>query len=453
VTRPPPSSKKWLSDELQQLLQSVRGTQFELERANRALYARLSGIGATARSELVDRAERDQRLLVEACAALASSLDHEVTLSAVAEIVVRDLADFCIVDLVDEGHETHRRKVACRDPSQRWVCELLECVAIDRSRPHLLRAALSERRSTLTARLTPEDLAAIADAQNAELRLALLAADPLSVIAVPLVAHETLVGAIGLLSSSSTYDHEDLQLAEELAHRAALAIDHARRYREARQAIRSRDDVLGMVAHDLRNPLNAIALQADVLLASVPAARPHAEVIARTAARMRRLIEDLLDATRLDAGKLSLERVAIPAGHLVADAVEAHRHLGDELESGLAPDLPDVLADRDRILQVFGNLIDNAFKFTPRGGRITIGAKPSGDAVQFWVSDTGAGISAENQRHLFDRFWQAGDGQRLGAGLGLWIVKGLIEAHDGRIWIESTPGRGSTFSFTIPVVR
>jgi len=116
----------------------------------------------------------------------------------------------------------------------------------------------------------------------------------------------------------------------------------------------------------------------------------------------------------------------------------------------VARDLPDVWADRDRLEQVFENLVGNAVKFTPRGGTIVVGATPRAGEVLFWVADTGAGIASGDLPHVFERFWQARRPGRRGAGLGLPIVKGIVEAHDGRIWVESTPGRGSTFFFTIP---
>jgi signal transduction histidine kinase len=169
---------------------------------------------------------------------------------------------------------------------------------------------------------------------------------------------------------------------------------------------------------------------------------------------MDRLIQDLLDVTRMEAGRLSIEQRRLPAGQLIQDAVEAQRagaaRVGLQLASDLAPELPAIWADRDRLLQIFENLIGNAIKFTDPPGRIVVGAASRGGEVQFWVGDTGAGIPADDIPQLFDRFWQGGKAKRKGAGLGLPIVKGLVAAHGGRVWVESTPGRGSVFFFTIP---
>jgi PAS domain S-box-containing protein len=227
---------------------------------------------------------------------------------------------------------------------------------------------------------------------------------------------------------------------------------------ELRRAIRSRDELLGIVAHDLRNPLSSIVMQASRLRRRGPeperrSLRPL-EAIERAASRMRRLIQDLLDVTMLEAGRLSIERGRLAVEQLVSDVVEAQRALASaaalELRLDLAQDVPDVLADRDRLLQVFENLVGNALRLTGPGGRITIGAAPRGAEVLFRIADTGPGIPPEDAPHLFDRFWRGRKAGNRGAGLGLPIVKGIVEAHGGHVWFESAPGRGATFFFTIP---
>jgi len=169
---------------------------------------------------------------------------------------------------------------------------------------------------------------------------------------------------------------------------------------------------------------------------------------------MNRLIQDLLDVSRLDAGHFALELDRVPAGQIIFDSANAQQTLVSsgslELRLEVAPALPEIWIDRDRLLQVFDNLIGNAAKFTAPGGRISVGARLAEGGILFWVADTGVGISAEDLPHLFDRFWQARKADSRGAGLGLSIVKGLVEAHRGRVWVESVTGRGSTFYFTLP---
>jgi signal transduction histidine kinase len=188
-----------------------------------------------------------------------------------------------------------------------------------------------------------------------------------------------------------------------------------------------------------------------------------ADTIEKAAKRMNRLIRDLLDVTRSEAGRLSVEHAAIPARSIVTAAAAAQQTLAADasiqIETEAADDLPMVNGDRDRLMQIFENLVGNAIKFTPVGGKITLAAVAHGDEVQFSVRDTGAGIPAEDLPHLFDRTWAARNGRsgskkkRDGSGMGLLIVKALVTAHGGRVWAESEPGQGSTFYFTIPVAR
>jgi len=238
--------------------------------------------------------------------------------------------------------------------------------------------------------------------------------------------------------------------------------EQRRHERELQRAVQTRDRVLGVVAHDLRNPLSSIVLSVSALQRHGPDLERRdpepVELILRSAKRMDRLIQDLLDVAVLEDGKLTLALELMSASDLVSEAVETQRSLATRAELDMrleiARDLPEIRGDRHRLLQVFENLIGNAMKFTRAGGRITVGASTTDGDVLFWVADTGVGIAPENLPHVFDRFWQApGDARRLGAGLGLPITKGVIDAHGGRIWVRSVPGEGATFFFSIPIER
>lgn len=226
-----------------------------------------------------------------------------------------------------------------------------------------------------------------------------------------------------------------------------------------RRAVAAREHVLGVVAHDLRNPLSVIQLQAQLLLRISERRGDQKEAlqsIHQQVKRMDRMIEDLLDVTRIEAGTLSLERAPVAPKALLEEVLQSHRPLAAEaaleLRRAAKPGLPRVYADRGRIVQVLDNLIGNAIKFTRPGGRITVAAAAQDGQVVFSVADTGVGLDAQAQRHVFDRLWQAGVDRR-GVGLGLAIAKAIVEAHGGRIWVESAAGAGSTFYFTVPAAR
>jgi PAS domain S-box-containing protein len=237
-------------------------------------------------------------------------------------------------------------------------------------------------------------------------------------------------------------------------------VSERKRAEEALQrAVAARDLVLGIVVHDLRNPLSNIIMACSTLKRhrAEPERRNQKpiETISRSAYRMNRLIEDLLDVTLVEAGQLKIECDRLSPTDVIVEAVEMQASLasgsGVEVHLAVGHGVEEVWADRDRLLQVLENLIGNAVKFTTPGGQVTVGTDSRDHEVVFRVADTGCGIASESLSHVFDRFWQATSrAGRLGAGLGLPITKGIVEAHGGRIWVESVAGRGSTFFFTIP---
>jgi len=182
--------------------------------------------------------------------------------------------------------------------------------------------------------------------------------------------------------------------------------------------------------------------------------RRQAEIVRRAADRMNRMIQDLLDVKRMESGRLTVDLSAEAPESLINDTIDMLRPLAAgstiRLETSIEENLTPVLADSARIQQVLSNLVGNAVKFTPRAGRITVCAEQMANEVRFGVIDTGPGIPAEQLPHIFGRFWQARSSDRRGIGLGLAIAKGIVEAHNGRIWVESHVGLGSTFYFTLP---
>lgn len=408
------------------------------------------------------RAEAEGRraaFLAEASRALGASLDAETTLAMLPRLAVPRLADYCVVDLVGREEPRHRAGAAHRDGE-------MEALLVDGAPlwagafpdAHPMVRALTDGQFVLLDPVDPAELET--DATAEELR-ALHRLKPASLITVPLVLSGRLAGTLSLVMSGSgrRFGPDDLALAEELVRRAAAAQENARLFHDAQQATRARDQMLGVVAHDLRNPLSTIRLAAELLLELVPDAmhRKHLATLHRSALRMNELIQDLMEVSRIESGALNLatrpEKVSAllaEAGSMLRPLAEAH---GLSMETRVDEGAGTVLGDSRRLLQVISNLAGNAIKFTPEGGRIEVHAAATGGEVRFAVTDTGPGIPPEQLPHVFGRFWQANRGDRRGIGLGLSIARGIVEAHGGRIWVESDLGQGSTFYFTVPVAQ
>jgi PAS domain S-box-containing protein len=229
-----------------------------------------------------------------------------------------------------------------------------------------------------------------------------------------------------------------------------------------REAVYAREQTLAVVSHDLRNPLGSVSAAAELLL-EVPLPeerrRQQLETIRRSAERMNRLIQDLLDIARIDAGGLSVRPEICHVPPLLREAADLVALRAGDSDVTLAvecdgEDMPRVRADHDRVLQVLTNLLVNGVRHTPPGGRVTLscGGREDGMVI-LEVADTGSGIPEHDREHLFERFWRPDGADAQGAGLGLAIVKGIVEAHGGRVWVESETGQGSIFRFTLPAAR
>jgi len=225
-------------------------------------------------------------------------------------------------------------------------------------------------------------------------------------------------------------------------------------------ALANRDNFLGLVSHDLRNLLSGIVMSAELLAARAPQDEGGAQTLVATAriqryaARMNRLIGDLLDVASIDAGKLAIAPVPGDAATLTAEAVDTFQATASAKGISLQTEVADgplrAEFDHDRMLQVLANVVTNAIKFTSQGGSIVVRGERAGDELRFSVSDTGSGIPGNMLEAIFERFWQVGKDDRRGVGLGLYISRCIVEAHGGKIWAESTLGEGSRLFFTIP---
>jgi len=412
-----------------------------------------------ARAE-AENSERRAALLAEASRVLSASFDYETTLAALVRLAVPAIADYCALDIVEADDKFERIGEAHSDPSKTSLVR--EVSTFPRSAltaSHPLIRVVTTGEPVLEAEISPAFIRK-SFASEAQ-RKVVEALAPRSLICVPLSSSGKPLGALTLVTSDTSgrrFNIADLSLAADLARRAAIVVEHARLFHEAQEATKARDDVLAVVAHDLRNPLNTVSMAVSLMLESTPPEREQerrqAEIVRRAADRMNRMIQDLLDVKRMESGRLTIDLKPEAPESLISDTVDMLRPLAAgstiRLETSIDEDLPTVMADSARIQQVLSNLVGNAVKFTPRAGRITVCAERMADEVRFGVIDTGPGIPAEQLPHIFGRFWQARSSDRRGIGLGLAIAKGIVEAHNGRIWVESHVGLGSTFYFTLP---
>jgi PAS domain S-box-containing protein len=403
------------------------------------------------------RAEEGERFLAATTTDLTQTLAVDATLRAIVDLTVPRLADACILDLVGQGGEFTRLTSTRQRSELTPALESLAAQTLTADSPSPVIDAVRRNRREYVDAVDDDWLESNADPEAVAPWRTLGAR---SLLILPLhVAGETF-GALTLIRTEpSGFDADRRTLAEKYATSAATALENARLYDSAQRANRARDEVLGIVSHDLRNPISAIAMCVRVLKENPPADPAERagllDTIQESTDWVNRLIADLLDVANIERERLSLEvrphepsQLALQAIHMFE--VEARQH-GIALEARLPTNLPLVAADGARVVQVLGNLLRNAIKFTPREGSVVIAVEPRDSGVLFSVTDTGPGIGAERQGRVFDRYWQDSVGARSrGSGLGLSIAKGIVEAHGGRIWLESEMGKGSMFAFTIP---
>ncbi|TAK28901.1 MAG: PAS domain S-box protein [Myxococcaceae bacterium] len=404
-----------------------------------------------------ERAERALEFLAEAGKALSASLDFEATLQALTGLVVPALADLCAVDLL-EGAQMRRAAVSHRSPEAAPLLDRLRSAEFVQETPPILLEVLRTGEPLLVSAV---DTALLSEANRmgpfGEIARAL---EPRAVILVPMSVGGRCVGVLSMVTvgEGRPYDPFDLSVARRLAENAALAIENARHFRAAVEARQLRDDMLGIVSHDLRSPLNAIELTAVMMGRRCKEERPSIERITRVIRHANQLIEDLLIASRVEEGHLTLDRRRERVGALFDEVLELHSAQAEaasvRLVATVGEAVPELYVDRHRVVRLLGNLVSNALKFTPAGGSVSLDARVDREGeVVLSVTDTGRGIPADDLPHLFDRFWQGSQARRADAGLGLAIVKGIAEAHGGSVTVQSELGRGTRFEVTIPTRR
>jgi signal transduction histidine kinase/putative methionine-R-sulfoxide reductase with GAF domain len=452
------AQRRVFSEDDLHFMQAVANTLAMAVERKRAEEERAELIREQATHAGAEAAQRRLAFLSEATTALVDSLlDYEATLDCVARLAVPSLADYCCVDVLEDDGAIRRVTVVHADPAKQALASKLCQYPPDPNAPAGIARVLRTGRAELIPELPSDFLdKATRNAEHRELGVQL---GTRSLMIVPLIARDRVFGAIALHAAESgrRYDQADLVLAEELAHRAALAVDNARLYREAQCAISVRDEFLGTVSHELRTPLNHIKgfvstlRQTDVEWDDETQQDFLAE-IEREADRLARLIGDLLDMSRIESGGLAeLRRAPARPADLVTGGLDRSRGSlgGRAVTVDLPSELPAVSADAAQVERVVANLIENAAKFSPADAPIRITATQESDRLRLYVDDEGPGIPDEHLERIFDKFFRVKTDRTpvTGTGLGLAICRRIVEAHGaGSGPRTAAPARASSSS-------
>jgi PAS domain S-box-containing protein len=414
--------------------------------------------------EAADHARQRAAYLAQAGTVLSSSLDYEATLRSVANLSVPTIADWCAVDILADGGALQRIAVAHVDPKKVEFARMLqERYPADPNAAGGVHEVIRTGKATHLSRIPAALLEAAA--QDDEQRRIIRELNFTSYMCVPLTVQGKAIGAITFVSAESgrQYSDDDVRFARELAARASLAVENARAYERANEASRLKDEFLATLSHELRTPLNAVLGYARMMrtqTVSEKKAQGVWDVVERNATALKQIIEDVLDVSRIVAGRLRLnvEPVDLPTilREAVATVTPAADAKGVRVETLIEPVPSLVSGDADRLQQIVWNLISNAIKFTPRGGKVQLRLSRVNSHVEVTVSDTGRGISPNFLPFVFERFRQADASfsrEHGGLGLGLAIAKQLTELHGGAITAASGgPDQGATFTVKLPLM-
>jgi len=404
-----------------------------------------------ARLESERGAER-ARFLGDLSASFATTLAIDEIARTVTHHVVPTLGEYCALHVTTQDDEIER--MAVHGASESLAAALERLGELDPRRAGSLAArAAAEGRS-----LALPSLSAALACVDEELAPGSAQLRGRAALVLPLMARAKLVGVLTLvLGADMDLDDDRRRLADEVARRTVIALENAFLHRATERALRARDEIMAIVSHDLRNPLSIMTLSLRAVQRAVESGTmPRLEAIGRglrASSRMERLINDLLDVACIEAGKFAVTRVPLDLGGLLREVVEQNAALALEKRVRLETRLEasgKTQGDRDRLTQVVVNLLGNAIKFTPSGGRIVVSCVQRGASLRVGVRDSGPGVSPDALPRVFDRYYHSGT--KRGIGLGLTIAKGIVDAHGGTIGVESELGDGACFWFELPIL-
>lgn len=405
--------------------------------------------------------EENLAFLAEASKILSSALDYQETLRTVAQLAVPRIADWCAVDMLSATGSVELLAIAHAHPEQvRWADEWRQRTPVDLNRPIGLAKVLRTGRAEFYPVIDDALLATLAkDAQSLDLARRIGFS---SAMIVPLLARDETVGAITFVTAKSGrhYSAADLSMAEELASRAALAIENSWLYGESQKAVALRDDFISIASHELKTPVTSLKVYGEVLQRQ--AAQRGEEQTSRHLRKMNgqidrlaTLVSDLLDVSRIESGKLELRLEVIDLQSLVDETVETTQATIDTHQIEITGEIvKSIIADRERISQVLTNLLVNAVKYSPQTSRVIVRLAEADDNAVIEVEDFGIGMDTEHLAHVFDRFYRISSADERtfpGLGMGLYISREIVHRHGGSLQVTSAKGHGSVFRVTFPL--
>lgn len=401
------------------------------------------------------RAEQWRGLYSDASTVLSSLVDVRTSVQSVADLLVPDLADGCCFDVLDDERVCRIAASHVRPDAARMLAQVPAQHPIGIEDPAGVGGVLRSGEFELYSEIEQHALARIATTQGHREFLRDLAIR--SALFVPLRCRGKVLGVLTLFHSEPgrNYVDADVDFAQELGRRVATAIDNAQLYENTTNALRMRDEFLATISHDLRTPLSTISLAASSIDHTTdidPTLRRRMLLIGRACAQASHLIHDLLDVAQIERGALRLRPELLDMVDVIKEAAalvgQQAELRGVRIEEDITT-VPRVRADRIRLVQVLCNLLGNALRFTPRGGAVRVSVRSKPPEIIVSVADDGPGLPPEQVHNVFRPFWQGGDGANTGAGLGLSIVKGIVEAHGGRVWADCRPRSGAIFRFAL----